>query len=145
MSRECEEFLALHVKNGKSIYYSGTFAASNSEVITLKDLKEKSVALGDVSSTSLFNIPVAMMIDAGLDPAKYLGKIIMAGSHTNALTALRENRVDGACASFNIFETSVQKGIIDPTKIRVLAKSEPIPVPFMGMHINYLLKLNYRE
>ena len=60
----------------------------------------------------------------------------MAGSHTNALAALRENRVDAACASFNVFEKSVQKGFIDPEQVRVLAKSEPIPVPPMGMHVN---------
>ena len=136
VSRGCGEFLALDVKNGKSIYYSGIFVAINSTATSLKDLKRKSVAFGDVNSTSSFNFPVAMMIDAGLDPARDFGKIIMAGSHTNALTALRENRVDAACASFNVFEKSVQKGIIDPDKFRVLAKSEPIPVPPMGMHTN---------
>jgi len=136
VSRGCGEFLALDVKKGKSIYYSGTFVRSDSTITSLNDLKGKSVAFGDVNSTSSFNFPVAMMIDAGLDPARDLGKVIMAGSHTNALAALRENRVDAACASFNVFEKSVQKGFIDPEKIRVLAKSEPIPVPPMGMHVN---------
>lgn len=136
VQRGCGEFLALDVKNGKSIYFSGIFIAKNSNIDTLSDLKGKSVALGDVNSTSSFNFPVAMMLDAGLDPANDLGKIVMAGSHTNSLAALREGRVDAACASFNVYEKSVQKGIIDPEKFKVMKKSEPIPIPPMGMHIN---------
>ena len=31
-------------------------------------------------------------------------------------------------------EKAVQKGIIDPTKFKVLAKSEPIPNPPLAMH-----------
>ena len=135
VDRGCGEFLALDVKKGKSIYYSGIFVAKDSGINTLQDLKGKSMAFGDVLSTSSFNFPVAMLIDAGIDPAKDLGKIYMAGSHTASLAALREGRVDAACASFNVFEKSVQKGIIDSKKIRILKKSEPIPLPPMGMHI----------
>ena len=135
VKRGCGEFLALDVKKGKSIYYSGIFVAKNSDINNLQDLKGKSMAFGDVLSTSSFNFPVAMLIDAGIDPAKDLGKIYMTGSHTASLAALRERRVDAACASFNVYEKSVQKGILDSTKIRILKKSEPIPLPPMGMHI----------
>lgn len=135
VDRGCGEFLALDVKKGKSIYYSGIFVAKDSGINTLQDLKGKSMAFGDVLSTSSFNFPVAMLIDAGVDPAKDLGKIYMTGSHTASLAALREGRVDAAAASFNVYEKSVQKGIIDPKKIRILKKSEPIPLPPMGMHI----------
>ena len=135
VDRGCGEFLALDVKKGKSIYYSGIFVTKYSDIKTLQDLKGKSMAFGDVLSTSSFNFPVAMLIDAGIDPAKDLGKIYMTGSHTASLAALREGRVDAACASFNVYEKSVQKGIIDSKKIRILKKSEPIPLPPMGMHI----------
>ena len=147
VQRECGEFLALDVKNGKSIYFSGIFVPKDSTATELLDLKGKSVAFGDVNSTSSFNFPVAMIMNAGLDPARDLGQIIMSGSHTNALTALREGQVDAACASFNVFEKSVQNGIIDPDRIRILVKSEPIPVPPMGMAINLnpMIKARLRE
>jgi len=135
VKRGCGEFLALDVEKGQSVYYSGIFVARNSNIKTLHDLKGKSVAFGDLLSTAAFNFPVAMLIDAGIDPARDLGKIYMAGSHTNSLAALREGRVDAACASFNVYEKSVQNGIIDPKKVRVLKKSEPIPLPPMGMHV----------
>jgi phosphonate transport system substrate-binding protein len=134
VQRGCGEFLALDVQKGESVYYSGIFVARNSNIKSLRDLKGKSVAFGDVLSTSSFQYPAAMMLAAGVDPANDLGKIYMVGSHTNALAALREGRVDAACASFNVYEKSVQNGVIDPEKIRVLEKSEPIPLPPMGMH-----------
>ena len=127
------EFLALDVKDGKSIYYSGILVAKDSGINSLQDLKGKAVAFADVNSTSGFNFPVAMLLEGGIDPARDLGKIIMAGSHTNSLTALREGRVDAASVSFKVYEKSVQQGIIDPAKITVLKKSEPIPVPPLGM------------
>ena len=135
VNRGCGEFLALDVKKGKSTYYSGIFVSKDSGINTLQDLKGKSIAFGDVLSTSSFNFPVAMLIDAGIDPANDLEKIYMAGSHTNSLAALREGQVDAACASFNVYEKSVQKGIIDPVNFKILKKSEPIPIPPMGMHV----------
>ncbi|MAE44223.1 MAG: phosphonate ABC transporter substrate-binding protein [Magnetovibrio sp.] len=128
------EFLALDVKNGESIYYSGILVAKDSGINSLRDMKGKTVAFGDVNSTSGFNFPVAMMLGSGIDPARDFGRIVMAGSHTNSLTALREERVDAASISFKVYEKSVQQGIIDPTKFKVLKKSEPIPVPPLGMH-----------
>lgn len=134
INRGCGEFLALDVQKGESVYFSGIFVARDSNIKTLRDLKGKSIAFGDVLSTSSFNFPVAMLLAAGIDPARDMGKIYMTGSHTNALAALREGRVDAAAASFNVYEKSVQNGAIDPAKIRVLEKSEPIPLPPMGMH-----------
>lgn len=134
VKRGCGEFLALDVEKGESVYYSGIFVAKNSNIKSLRDLKGKSIAFGDVLSTSSFQYPVAMLLAQGVDPARDMSRIFMAGSHTNALAALREGRVDAAAASFNVFEKSVQSGAIDPEKVRVLEKSEPIPLPPMGMH-----------
>ena len=129
VKRGCGEFLALDVEKGESVYYSGIFVAKNSNIKSLRDLKGKSIAFGDVLSTSSFQYPVAMLLAQGVDPARDMSRIFMAGSHTNALAALREGRVDAAAASFNVFEKSVQSGAIDPEKVRVLEKSEPIPLP----------------
>ncbi|MEM8838187.1 MAG: phosphate/phosphite/phosphonate ABC transporter substrate-binding protein [Pseudomonadota bacterium] len=128
------ELLAVDVKKGNSVYYSGIYASKDSGLETLADLKEQSLAVGDPNSTSSFNFPFAMVIDAGIDPAKDLGKIVIAGSHTNSIAALKEGRVTAAAASFNAWEKAVKKGIIDPTKFKVLAKSEGIPNPPLAMN-----------
>jgi len=128
------ELLAVAVSKGQSIYYSGIFVPADSRAQSLTDLKGMTVAFGDVSSTSSFNYPMAMLIAAGLDPVKDLGGIVLAGSHANSLKALGEGQVEACAASFDSFEKAVKQGAVDATKIRVLAKSEPIPHPPLAMN-----------
>ena len=132
--RGCAELLALAVRNGESVYYSGVFARIDSGVDSLAGLKGKKIALGDVNSTSSFNIPVAMMMTAGMQPARDAGVINMAGSHANVLKALAEGLVDAGGAAFDSYEKAVNAKAIDPTKIKVLARSAPIPYPPLAMH-----------
>lgn len=129
------QLLAVGVFNGESVYYSGIFTRKDSGLKSLADLKGKSVAFGDVNSTSSFNFPIAMLIEAGLDPVRDLGDVHMTGSHTNAMAALDAGRVDAACASYSSFEKAVANGHIDPKDIIPLAKSDPIPYPPMAMHV----------
>jgi len=133
-ARGCAELLALAVRKGESVYYSGIFARKDTGIDGVAGLKGKRIALGDVNSTSSFNIPVAMMMAAGLEPARDAGAIHMAGSHANVLTALSEGLVDAGGASFDSFEKAVNAKAIDPTQIKVLAKSTPIPYPPLAMH-----------
>ncbi|MDY6943573.1 MAG: phosphate/phosphite/phosphonate ABC transporter substrate-binding protein [Pseudomonadota bacterium] len=128
------ELLAVDVKKGEAVYFSGIYARKDSGMDELTDLKGRSLAVGSVHSTSSFNFPMAMIIAAGVDPVKDLGKIVVAGSHTNSIAALKEGRVDAAAASFNSWEKAVNQGIIDPAEFKVLAKSEPIPNPPLAMN-----------
>jgi phosphonate transport system substrate-binding protein len=130
------ELLSLDVTKGESVYYSGIFTRRDSGLNSLQDLKNHSLALGDTHSTSSFNYPVAMLIAAGVDPAKDLSKIVLAGSHSSSIAAMKEGRVDACAASFNSFEKAVKNNILDPDKFKVLAKSEPIPNPPMAMNTN---------
>ena len=132
--RGCAELLALAVRNGESVYYSGIFARNDSGINVIGDLKGKKIALGDVNSTSSFNVPVAMMISAGINPARDAGMINMAGTHANVIKALGEGLVDAGGASFDSFEKAVNAKAIDPAKVKVLVKSAPIPYPPLAMH-----------
>jgi phosphonate transport system substrate-binding protein len=58
----------------------------------------------------------------------------MAGSHSASLEALEAGQVDGAAASLNAHEKMVENGSLDPEKVVLLAKSEPIPSPPLAMH-----------
>jgi len=133
-ARGCAELLALAVRNGESVYYSGIFARSEAGINGLTDLRGKRIALGDVNSTSSFNVPVAMMIAGGVDPARQAASIHMAGSHANVLKALAEGLVDAGGASFDSFEKAVNAKAIDPSKVKVVAKSAPIPYPPLAIH-----------
>lgn len=133
-ARGCSELLALAVRHGESVYYSGIFARTDAGINGVADLKGKRIALGDVNSTSSFNVPVAMMIAGGVDPARQAGAINMAGSHANVLKALAEGLVDAGGASFDSFEKAVNAKALDPSKVKVIAKSTPIPYPPLAIH-----------
>lgn len=127
--RGCAELLAVAVEDGQSIYYAGLFARGDSPIQSLDDVRGKSVAFGDVNSTSSFIFPIAMLMDAGIDPVKDLGAIRLTGTHANSLAALLEDRVDLAALSFDSYEKAVRSGIPGARDLRVVARSEAIPYP----------------
>ena len=128
------ELLAVDVKKGNSVYFSGIYARKDSGINSISDLIGRSLAVGDIKSTSSFNFPMAMIINDQVDPVKDLGKVVLAGSHTNSIAALKEVRVDAAAASFNAWEKAIKKGIINPRDFVVVAKSDPIPNPPLAMN-----------
>jgi phosphonate transport system substrate-binding protein len=128
------ELLAVAVEHGSSTYYSGIFVRGDSAMHGLLDLKGKALALGDPSSTSSFAFPLVMLLEAGVDPVKDLGKIVFAGSHVNSLVACSEGRVDAGAASFNSFEKAVTEDKIRADMLRPLAKSDPLPNPPLAMN-----------
>lgn len=133
-ARAGAELLAVSVEHGSSTYFSGIFVPRDAPFSTLADLKGRSLAVGDPSSTSSFAYPLAMLIAAGIDPVKDLKKIAFAGSHVNALTACAEGHVDAGAASFNSLEKAVTEKKLAPDALRPLARSGPIPNPPLAMH-----------
>jgi phosphonate transport system substrate-binding protein len=132
--RGCADLLAVGVEKNQSIYYSGIFTKASSPIHSIADLKGRRVAFGDVNSTSSFVYPMAMIIDAGLDPVRDLGAIRMTGSHADSLAALVHDQADAAALSFDSFEKAVSEHAVDPAAIRVVAKSLPIPYPPLVMN-----------
>jgi phosphonate transport system substrate-binding protein len=134
--KKCVELLAVGVVNNESVYYAGIFVRKESNIKTIYDLIGRSVAFGDVNSTSSFNYPMAMLLDAEIDPIKDLTKIHLTGSHAYSLDALKTGKVDAACAAYLSFEKAVNNGALNPEEIRPLIKSDPIPYPPLAMHID---------
>lgn len=132
--RGAAEPLSVAVQDGESVYYAGIFAKAGNSLSKLDELKGRSMAFGDVNSSSSFTIQVGMMIEAGGDPARDLSKIYLTGGHANSLNALSEGYVDFSAASFNSYIKAVNVGAIDPTKVVPVMKSAPIPYPPFIMH-----------
>ena len=145
--RHCADLLAVGVQKGNSIYYAGIFAKKNSSIHALKDLKGKRVAFGDVNSTSSFVFPMTMIMDAGLDPVRDLAAIRLTGSHANSLATLVQGQVDASALSFDSFDKAIEQKAIDPTTIRVVAKSIAIPYPpiIMNSHLPPALKAELKK
>lgn len=127
--RDCAELLAVAVKSGRSVYYSGVFVRADSPVRSIADLRGRRVAFGDVNSTSAFIFPVAMFLDAGIDPVRDLSAVRMTGTHANSLAALINGEVDAAALSFDSYDKAVRANVPGARDLRVIARSEPIPYP----------------
>lgn len=127
--RHCAELLAVAVKGGKSIYYSGLFARAGSPIDTLDDLRGKRVAFGDINSTSSFVVPMVMLIDAKIDPARDLATIRMTGSHAGSLAALLAGEVDAAALSFDSYDKAVREHVPGARDVKLIARSQAIPYP----------------
>lgn len=127
--RRCAELLAVAVKGGRSVYYSGLFVRADSPVQSIGDLRHKRVAFGDVNSTSAFIFPIAMFLDAGIDPVRDLSAVRMTGTHANSLAALLNGEVDAAALSFDSYDKAVRANVPGARGLRVIARSEPIPYP----------------
>ena len=142
--RGAAELLAVEERAGKSIYHAALFHRADSGMSGVADLKGKSVALGDPKSTSSFNVPVAMLLAAGIDPPRDLTRIQMAGSHSASLEQLEAGHVDAAGASINAYDKMVAAGALDPSKVVVLEKSFAIPSPPLAVRKKLSAELKER-
>ncbi len=123
------EMLALSVTNGSPYYYSGLFTLERSGIRDIAAMKGRSLALSDTRSSSGFVYPLSLLRKSGVEPLEHFSRIILTGSHMNSLSALSEGRIDVCAAPFESYLKAVREGVVDPRRIRIIAKSDPIPNP----------------
>ena len=125
-SRSSIEPFAALVSKGKTTYTSYLIANVGAGVTTLAAVKGKTVAFGDPASTSSHLIPRALLKGSGLDAgADY--RFQHLGTHDAVARAVEAGHVQVGGISRPIFESLVERRMIDPSKIVVLAESRPIP------------------
>lgn len=127
--RGCAELLAMGVRRGQALYYSAILVQQNAPIRSLHDLKGKRLAVGDVHSTSSFQIPLIMLIEAGVDPARDLAAIRVSTSHPESLSALLHGHVDAAALSLDSYERALRNNVPGAARLRILSRSEPLPYP----------------
>ncbi len=132
--RQAAEPLAVAVLDGESVYYAGIFAQPGFILENLSALRGKRMAFGDVNSSTSFTFQVAMLMEAGLDPASDLDRVYLTGGHTNSLNALRQGHVDVAAASLNVYQKGINEGAFSDNEIIPVAVSNPVPYPPFVMH-----------
>lgn len=120
-----EPFAALK-KDGETTYKSVIIANTNSGVTSIEQAAEKTVAFGDQASTSSHLIPKSMLAEKGLQPKKNYQEVF-AGSHDAVALAVQNNNAQVGGLSKPIFESLIERKIIDSNKVKVLAESKPFP------------------
>jgi phosphonate transport system substrate-binding protein len=108
---------------------------ADSPIRDLADLKGKRVAVGASDSPQATLIPLGLIADAGIDPAKdcrVLYNNVMVGKHgdhvggeRDAAKALAEGQADAACVLDANYTMFINEGTLDPGTTRALATTPP--------------------
>jgi phosphonate transport system substrate-binding protein len=118
-------------KGGVKGYYSVFYVKTNSPYKSIQDLKGKNLGLVDPNSTSGNNVPRYVLSKLNIKPEDFFGKVIYAGTHINAVTALNQGTVDVAANWWNNENDSelqrmVDKGMVKKDDFRMIFKSDMI-------------------
>jgi phosphonate transport system substrate-binding protein len=86
--------------DGTKGYYSVFYVRADSPYQKIDDLKGKNLGLVDPNSTSGYNMPLYTLDKLGIEDASaYFSKVLVTGSHENAVIAVADKTVD-VCANW---------------------------------------------
>jgi phosphonate transport system substrate-binding protein len=116
--------------HGNTSYTSRIYVRKESGLKTLEELRGKTIAFVDPTSTSGYVYPMVMLIEKGLvqnkDPKTFFKEFVFSGSHDAGLQALLHGHVD-AFASFDQAREQYLKDPAERDKLIYVAESAPIP------------------
>lgn len=121
------EPFAVTVIDGKPTYRSVIIANVASGVNEYADLKGKKMAYGDRASTSSHLIPKTVLLEtAGLTGGRDYEEYFV-GTHDAVAVNVANGNADAGGLSEVIFNHVVERGLIDPSKVKVLGYSGEYP------------------
>lgn len=119
--------VAVTKKTGQSSYRSVIIARKDSGLAKPADLKGRTFAFVDPTSTSGHLFPKAGLLQAGYDPEATFGRVIFSGSHDASILAVANKKVDAAAVADRILATAIAKGQIKQDELQIVWSSSPIP------------------
>ncbi len=127
-----EAFSSLRAVDGSTGYYSVAYSKASAAGAKLEDFKGKNLCLVDPNSASGFNVPMYSMSKLGIEPEKFFGKVVNAGSHENAVMAVQQGTCDVAFNWWNSEDDSnlsrmANKGMVKSADFKTIFKSDKIP------------------
>ncbi|HET6236236.1 MAG TPA: phosphonate ABC transporter substrate-binding protein [Acetobacteraceae bacterium] len=97
---QVEAFVIDVNSDGTKGYYSVFYVRADGPYHDIKDLKGKNLGLVDPNSTSGYNMPLYTLDKLGIEEADhYFSKVLVTGSHENAVIAVADKTVD-VCANW---------------------------------------------
>jgi phosphonate transport system substrate-binding protein len=130
-SREAKaRIVARNLWHGKSTFTSRIYVRRDGGIKTLEQLRGKTMAFVDPTSTSGYIYPMVLLIQRGLvkdrDPKTFFREVMFAGAHDAAMRALLNGHVD-AIASFDMAREQYLSDPAEREKIIAVAETTPIP------------------
>ncbi|MEM9762735.1 MAG: phosphate/phosphite/phosphonate ABC transporter substrate-binding protein [Pseudomonadota bacterium] len=119
---------AARLKDGSTTYQAVLIANAETDLQTIEDIKGSGIdmAYGDQASTSSHFAPKYTLMQAGVMPGDDY-KDNFLGAHDAVAVNVQQGNAQAGGLSRPIFESIVERGMIDPAKVRVLGYSADIP------------------
>ena len=105
-------------------YHTVFITGTGSSIYSLRDLKGKQFAFGDIDSTSAHLLPYHELRQAGINPETDL-KYRYTGSHLATAALVVNGAVDAGAMDKTVFDFLIAGGKLDSRKVRVFYTSEP--------------------
>jgi phosphonate transport system substrate-binding protein len=113
--------------SGRPWYKSIIVVSKASGINKLEELKGKRFAFVDKLSTSAYIVPRVHFMDMGIDPDRDFSQVEFSGSHAKSKAKLIAGEVDAIADDLNSYTEQQKQGTIDPTQLKIIWESSPIP------------------
>jgi phosphonate transport system substrate-binding protein len=124
------ELLVVEERDGNPYYFSKWYVRKDSDIQSIADLEDRSVAFTSPTSTCSYLFPVAKVVEEGGlekggDPKNFFSDVIYAGGYQQSLMSLAHGRVESAVAANYAYDQYLS----DEQKkdVRSIAKLGPVP------------------
>lgn len=124
-SPEIEAFAA-QMKKGSATYHSIIIGNAESGVTKPEDVEGKTMAYGDQASTSSHLIPKSILLAKGFKAGENYKEQFL-GAHDAVALAVQNGNAEMGGMSEPIYYDMIERGILDPEKVKVILKSDPFP------------------
>ena len=105
--------------------FRSVFITSDPTILTLADLKGKTVSFGSQSSTSGHLMPRSVLLQANIDPDKDFKRVAYSGAHDATIAAVAAGKVDAGALNISVWDKFVADKKVDPSKVRVIFTTAP--------------------
>lgn len=122
---DIEAFAALE-KDGATTYKAVVIGNAEAGIDSYDDIAGQTMAYGDQASTSSHLIPKSMLVEAQLQAGEDYEEVFL-GAHDAVAVAVQNGNAQAGGLSKPIFDSLIERGTIDPSKVVVIEESKPFP------------------
>jgi len=124
------EAFAVGVPKGKSVpnYHFAFIVRSDSKIRVLSDVRNTSIAIGDIHSSSGYDVPKRELLNVGIEieNENAFKSIVSVENHNDGIRAVLSGRVDVAPVSSVNLTEMVTSGTINSNSFRIIHQSPDI-------------------
>lgn len=111
-----------------STYHGIIFTRKNSGITTAEDMRGKTMAFVDRSTTAGYIFPLAWLKKNGVSHyQEFFKESFFAGSHDAAIDAVMKNKADVGAVKNTIFDYYLERFPAAKKELLVIARSQPVP------------------